>query len=119
MGKSFDSSWVVPSFKKALLVRLVVEGSIVVIVCLITSFLLNMLMLLTSAVNLIVCSSAAYDVMQILVILILPLATFLWWSDTASQVSTWTLLVVRLVTPYFTIMVEDWVNHGCCVQYHL
>jgi hypothetical protein len=31
----------------------------------------------------------------------------------------WTLSVVRLMTPYFTVTVEDRVNHGCCVQYRL
>jgi hypothetical protein len=27
--------------------------------------------------------------------------------------------MVALVTPYFTVVVEDWVNHGCYVQHHL
>jgi hypothetical protein len=31
----------------------------------------------------------------------------------------WTLLVVKLMIMYFTVMVEDRVNHGCCVQHRL
>jgi hypothetical protein len=107
MGESFDSSWVVPSFREALSVRLVIEGTIIFIVPLITSFLLNALTLLAPVVNPVACISAANDVTQILVTLILPSAAFLWWSETAGQVPTWILSVVKLVTPYFTVTVED------------
>jgi hypothetical protein len=51
MGKDFNSSWVAPSFRGVLSVRLVIEGTIIVIVPLITSFLLNVLMLLAPVVN--------------------------------------------------------------------
>jgi hypothetical protein len=51
MGKGFNSSWVAPSFRGALSVRLVIEGTIIVIVPLIMSFLLNVLMLLAPVVN--------------------------------------------------------------------
>jgi hypothetical protein len=119
MGKSFDSSWVVPSFRGALSVRLVIEGTIIVIVPLITSFLLNMFMLLAPIVNPVVCIITMDDVTQILVIPILPSVMFLQWSETTSRVPMQTLSVVKPVTPYFTITVEDRVNHGCCVQHHL
>jgi hypothetical protein len=116
MGKSFESSWVVPSIRRVLLV---IEGTIIVIVPLIMSFLLTTLTLLMPVVNLVVCISTAYDITQISVILIPPSATFLRWSDTAGRVPTWTLSVVKLVIPYFIITVKDRVNHSCCVQHHL
>jgi hypothetical protein len=62
MGKGFDSTWVAPSFSGALLMRLVVEGTIIVKVPLITLFLLNMLMLLEPVVNLVMFTSATDDV---------------------------------------------------------
>jgi hypothetical protein len=62
MGKGYDSSWVVPYFRGVLSVRLVIEGTIIVIVPLITSFLLNALTLLLPVVNLIACISVADDV---------------------------------------------------------
>jgi hypothetical protein len=100
-------------------VRLVIEGTIIVIVPLITSLLLNALMLLAPDVNPIACISATDDVTQISVILILPSVTFLWWSETVGRVPAWTLSVVKLVTLYFTIIGEGRVNHGCCVQHRL
>jgi hypothetical protein len=72
----------VPSFRGALSVRLVVEGTIIVIVPLISSFLLNALTLLVPDVNPVTCTSTADDVTQILVILIPPLVMFLWWIET-------------------------------------
>jgi hypothetical protein len=82
MGESFDSSWVAPSFRGVLSVRLVVEGTIIVIVPLITSFLINALTLLTAVVNPVTCISTADDVVQISVIPIPPSAMFLQWSET-------------------------------------
>jgi hypothetical protein len=117
MGKSFESSWVAPSFRRALLVRLVIDGTMTVIVPLMTPLLLNVLTLLTPVVNPVVCISAVDDVMQISVISIPPSVVFLRWSDTAGRVPALTLSVVKLVTPYFTIMIEDQVNQGCCVQH--
>jgi uncharacterized metal-binding protein len=67
----------VPSFRGVLSVRLVIEGTIIVIVLLISSFLLNVFTLLAPVFNLVMCISAVNDVMQILVIPILPWATFL------------------------------------------
>jgi hypothetical protein len=65
MGKGIDSSWVAPSFRGALSVRLVIEGTIIVIVPIITSFLLNALPLLAPVVNPIACISIMNDVTQI------------------------------------------------------
>jgi hypothetical protein len=119
MGKGFDSSWVAPSFRGVLLVRLVIEGAIIVIVPLITSFLLNTLMLLVPVVNSITCISVADEVAQISVIPIPPSAAFLRWSEIDARVPAWTLSVVKLVTPYSTVMVMDWVHHSCCIQHRL
>jgi hypothetical protein len=101
----------VPSFRGALSVRLVIEGTTIVIVPLITSFLLNTLTLLAPDVNWVTCIFVVDDVAQISVILIPPLAMFLWWSETAGQVPAWTLSLVKLVTPYSAFTIEDWVNH--------
>jgi hypothetical protein len=119
VGKCFDSSWVVPSFRGALSVRLVVEGTILVIVPLLTSFLLNALTLLAPVVNPVVCISVMDDIAQVTVMSILPMAALLRWSETTGRVPTRTLSVVKLMTPYFIITVEDWADHGCCVQHHL
>jgi hypothetical protein len=114
-GKGFDSSWVAPSFKGVLSVRLVIEGTIIVIVPLITSLLLDALMLLAPVVNLVMWISLVDDVAQVSVIPIMPLAAILQRSETTGRVPTQTLLVVKLMTPYFTVTVEDRVNHSCCV----
>jgi hypothetical protein len=119
VGKGFDSSWVAPSFKGALSVRLVIEETIIVIISLIMSFLLNAITLLAPVVNLAACILAADDVTQISVIPIPPSAVFLCWSETAGRVPTWTLSVVKIMTPYFTITAEIRVNHGCYVEHHL
>jgi hypothetical protein len=115
MEKGFDSSWVAPSFKGVLSVRLVIEGTIIVIVPLITSLLLDALMLLTPVVNLVMWISLVDDVAQVSVIPIMPLAAILQQSETTGRVPTQTLLVVKLMTPYFAVTVEDRVNHSCCV----
>jgi hypothetical protein len=57
--------------------------------------------------------------MQISVIPISPSAAFLRWSETAGRVPVWTLLVVKLMTLYFIITVEDRVNYSCCIQHRL
>jgi hypothetical protein len=44
MGASLDSSQVLPSFRGALSVRLVIEGTIIIIVPLVVLFLLNVLL---------------------------------------------------------------------------
>jgi hypothetical protein len=82
MGKGFDSSWVASSFGGAFLVRLVIEGTIIVIIPHIMAFLLSVLMLLALVVNPVACISVTDDIMQVLVILIPPSATLLQWSET-------------------------------------
>jgi hypothetical protein len=81
--------------------------------------LFKVLMLLTSVFDPAACISTMYDIAQISVISVSSSAAFLWWSETACRVPTWTLWVVKLVTLCFVITVECRVNHGCCVQHHL
>jgi hypothetical protein len=119
VGNGFDSSWVVPTFRGALSVRLVIDGIIVVIVPLIMSILLNALMLLAPVVNPNACISTADDIAQISVISIPPSATFLQWSETTSRVPARTMSVVKLMTQYFAITVEYRVHHACCIQHRL
>jgi hypothetical protein len=101
------------------LVRLVIERTIIVIVPLITSFLLNVLMLLVPAVNSIACISAADEVAQISIIPIPPSAAFLRWSEIDGRVPVRTLSMVKLVTTYSTVTVVDWVHHSCYIQHRL
>jgi hypothetical protein len=99
--------------------RLVIIGTIVVIVPFFTLLLFKALALLTLVFNPSMCISAADDVMQISVILVSSSAVFLWWSETACRVPMRTLPVVMLMTPCFIITVEHWVNHYCCIQHHV
>jgi hypothetical protein len=59
--------------------RFVIEGTIIIVVPLIMSFLLNALTLLVSVVDPAMCISAVDDVTQVSVIPITPLAALLWW----------------------------------------
>jgi hypothetical protein len=101
------------------LVRLVIIGSVVVIVPFFTLLLFNVLMLLTPVINPIACISAADEVVQISVIPASSLAAFLWWSETACRVPVRTLTVVRLVDLCFVDTVECRVDHGCYIQHLL
>jgi hypothetical protein len=98
VGESFDSSWVMPSFRGALLVRLVIVGTIVIIVPLIALFLFNALSLSVSNFNPVVCISAADDIVQVTVVSPMPWAVLLRWSDAAGRVPTRTLPVLKLMT---------------------
>jgi hypothetical protein len=82
MGKGFNSSWIAPSFGGALSVRLVIEGTIIIIVPLITSFLLDALKLLVLVVNPVVCIYVTDDIAHVSVIPITPSVTLLQWSET-------------------------------------
>jgi hypothetical protein len=84
VGKGLDSSCIVPSLGRMPSVRLVIIGRIIVIVPLFTSLLFKALMLLTLVFYPATCIFAADDVTQVSVISVLPSATFLWWSETAS-----------------------------------
>jgi hypothetical protein len=62
MGKGLDSSCIAPPFERTLSVRLVVIGTILVIVPFYTLLLFEALMLLTSVFDLVTCISATDDV---------------------------------------------------------
>jgi hypothetical protein len=96
-------------------VRLVVIGTIVIIVPLFRSLLFKGLMLLKPVFDPAACIFAADDVTQISIILVSPSAAFLRWSETASRVPTQTLSVVKLMNLSFIITVECQINHGCCI----
>jgi hypothetical protein len=63
--------------------RLVIIGTVIVIIPFFTLLLFKMLVLLTSAFDLTMCISDVDDVMQISVISVSPSAAFLRWSETA------------------------------------
>jgi hypothetical protein len=100
-------------------VRLVIIGTIVVIVPFFTLHLFKALALRTPIFYPALCISTADDVAQIFIIPVSSLAVFLWWSETACRVSLRTLSVVKLMTPCFIIMVEYLVNYGFCVKHRL
>jgi hypothetical protein len=95
--------------------RLVIIGTVVVIVPFFMLLLFKALALLTPVFNSVARIPTADDVMQISVIQVLSSAAFLQWSETACRVPVRTLPVVMLVTPCFIIMVEYQVNHGCYI----
>jgi hypothetical protein len=78
MGKGFDSPYITPSFRGVLSVGLVIEGTIVIIVPLIASFLLDTILLLVAVFNLVVCISVADHVAQVSIIPVSPLTVVLW-----------------------------------------
>jgi hypothetical protein len=119
MGKSLDSSYIAPSFRRMLSVSLVIIGSVVVIVPLFTLLLFTALTLLMLVFNPVACISAADDITEISVIPVSSSVVFLWCSEIASCVPVRTLPVVKLMTPCFIIMVEHRVNNGCCIQHRL
>jgi hypothetical protein len=88
-------------------VRLVVEGTIVVIVPFIVLFLFGTFSLLAVVFYSAVCICIANDVVQVLIIPILPLAAFLQWSETASRVPMRTLSVVKRLTLNTIVTVEN------------
>jgi hypothetical protein len=108
-----------PPFRRTLSVRLVIIGTIVVIVPFFTPLLFKMLTLLMPVFYSSTCISTVDDIAQISVILISPSVAFLRWSETACRVPVRTLLVVMIMTPCPVNMVEYWVHHGCCAQHRL
>jgi hypothetical protein len=115
MGESFDSTWIMPSFRGVLPVRLVIVGTTIIIVPLIALFLFHVLSLSTPIFDPITCISVATDVTQVTIVPTTPSVTLLRWSDAASWVPVRPLPVVKLVTPVSVFTVVDWVSHGCCV----
>jgi hypothetical protein len=77
MGKSLDSSCIMPPFGRMLLVRLVIIGTIVVIVPFFMLLLFKALTLVMPVFNLAACISAANDVTQISIIPVLSSTAFL------------------------------------------
>jgi hypothetical protein len=77
MGKCLDSSCITPSFRRMLSVRLVVIGTIVVIVPFFTLLFFKKLTLLMLVFDLEACISAVDDISQISVIQASPSAAFL------------------------------------------
>jgi hypothetical protein len=100
-------------------VRLVIIGTIVVIVPFFALLLFKTLVLLTLVFDLVACISAVDDVAQISVIPVSPSATFLRWSETACRVPVRTLLVVMIMTPCLIITVECRVRHVSYIQHCL
>jgi hypothetical protein len=84
MGKCPDSSYIAPSLKRTLSVRLVIIVTILGIVLLFTSLLFKALTLLTPVFYPAACIFTVDDVAQVSVIPVLPSAAFLRWSETAS-----------------------------------
>jgi hypothetical protein len=70
-----------PSFRKKLSVRLVIIGTIVVIVPFLVLLLFKALVLLMPIFNPVACISAVDDVAQISVIPVSPSIAFLRWSE--------------------------------------
>jgi hypothetical protein len=86
MGESFDSTWIMPSFRGVLPVRLVIVGTTIIIVPLIALFLFHVLSLSTPIFDPITCISVATDVTQVTIVPTTPSVTLLRWSDAASWV---------------------------------
>jgi hypothetical protein len=80
------------------LVRLVIVGTIIFIVHLITMFLLHMLSLSASVFDPAVNISATDAITQVTVVPSMPLAMLLWWSHAAGRVYAGTLSVAKLIT---------------------
>jgi hypothetical protein len=79
-----------PSFKGVLAVRLVIVGTIIIIVPLIALFLFHALSFLAPIFDSVVCISTADDVAQVAVVPTTPSITLLLWSDAAGRVPTGT-----------------------------
>jgi hypothetical protein len=93
--------------------------TLIVIVPLFMSLLFKALALLMPDFDLATCVFAMDDIIQVSIILVPPLATFLLWSETTSRVPVWTLPMFKVMTLCFVMTVECRVNHGCCVQHRL
>jgi hypothetical protein len=77
MGKSFDSSFIASIFGGTLSVRLVIEGTIIIIVPFVASFLFDVTSLLAPFFNSDVCISAVNNVTQVPIVPISPLTALL------------------------------------------
>jgi hypothetical protein len=83
--------------------RLVIEGTIIIIAPVIA---LSIVLLLSAPVlNPTACISVADDIAQVMVVSTMPLATLLRWSDATGRVPAGTLPVVIFVTSIFILLV--------------
>jgi hypothetical protein len=119
MREGFDSSFIAPPFRGTLSVRLVVEGTIIIIVPLVVSFPFDAVSFLEPNFDLSACISIVDDVVQVSIIPVSSVTTFLRWSETAGQVPTWTLTLVRVLTSYFVAPLKNLVHFGSCIQHCL
>jgi hypothetical protein len=100
-------------------VRLVIIGTIVVIIPFLSLLLFKALALLMPVFYPTMCISVMDDIVQISIIPVSSSAAFLRWSEPACRVPVLNLSVVKLMTLCFIITVECRDNHGCCVQHRL
>jgi hypothetical protein len=77
MEKSLDSACIAPPFRRTLLVRLVIIGTIVVVVPFLMLLLFKVLVLLAPVFNSVACISIVEVVVEISVILVSSSSAFL------------------------------------------
>jgi hypothetical protein len=70
-----------PSFRGVVPVRLVIVGTVIIIVPLIALFLFHVLLLSVPIFDPIACISVVDDIAQVTVVPTMPSAVYLWWSD--------------------------------------
>jgi hypothetical protein len=119
VGKGFNTFCITPSFWGALLVRLVIEGTIIIVVHLITLLLINVLLILAPIFDPAACISVVDDITHVSVIPITPSTMLLWWSETTGRVPAPTQPVVKLLTSVSIVMVTNRFHHDCCIQHRL
>jgi hypothetical protein len=108
-----------PSFRGALPVRMVIIGTIMIIVPLDTLFLFHALFLSVPVFDPTACISAMDGVVQLMVVPTTPSDVLLQWSDDVGWVPVGTMPVVKLVTAVSILIVVDQIYHNCCLQHHM
>jgi hypothetical protein len=119
MGESFDPTFIASSFWGMMLMRLIVEGTVIVIVPLLVLFMLDVALHLAPVYNLVACISIVYNITQVLVILVSSSAMLLWGSETTGRAPMWALAVVKVLTPHSISMFGNRVHHSNHVQHCL
>jgi hypothetical protein len=87
-----------PSFRGTLSVRLILEGTIIIVAPLVIPLLLDALWILALVFDLATCIFAADDIVQVSIIAIMSLVTLVRWSEATSRVPARTQPVVKLLT---------------------
>jgi hypothetical protein len=100
-------------------VRLVVEGTVIIIVPLIVSFLFDVISLLTPVFNSVACISTMNNAVQVPGIPVPSSAVFLRGREIAGRVPMRALMVVGVLTPHSVFTLKDQVHHGSCIQHCL